>query len=176
MVRARGSGNSDRAFEGAKIEKNERDYEPAGDLIASKKIFTKRGNSPIITSRIFCNGIAVAAVILQDLMDMLAKYTDADQLPRHVQKKADEYIQSAFVINGLLRLMLEAVAGVIPFLLLSFNLPELMRVCWLLRLAMPAQTQRLQSFQQWLNWAGILPPSPIRFWNDKKANGWMWTF
>lgn len=157
------------------LEKNEKYYEPATSLLSEVRQSLKAGSSASLRPSYSMIGLLLPASVLIELITMLEKYTDGAQLPRHVQRKVDEYIEKRpFVINGLLRFMFEpGAAELIPFMLLSFQRPEV--DARLLAFALGdrgTNQQRLHVLSAISELGRDVPPSPIRFW-DNETNEWM---
>jgi tetratricopeptide (TPR) repeat protein len=117
-------------------------------------------------------GLLLPAAVLEELIEIPSKHLNDKVLPRHIQKKMDDYIQKRpFVINGLLRLLAEpSAAEIIPDLLLSFNWPEV--DARLLAFALGdvgTSQQRLHILSAMAQEGREVPPSPIRFWNEEAA-------
>ena len=154
------------------LEKMEEYSDSAQSLLIETRKAIKSGNpisSPPMYSTI---GLLLPAVVLQELIDIPSKHLNDKELPRHIQKKMEDFIQKKpFVVNGLLRLMIEPnAAEIILDLLLSFNKPEV--DARLLAFALGdvgTLQQRLHVLSAMAQEGREVPPSPILFWNEETA-------
>ncbi len=157
------------------LEKIEEYSDPAQSLLPEVRKAIKSGkpiSSPPMYSMI---GLLLPAAVLQELIDIPSRYLNDEELPRHIQKKMEDFVQKKpFVVNGLLRLMVEPnAADIILDLLLSFHKPEV--DARLLAFALGdvgTSQQRLHVLSAMAQVGREVPPSPIRFWNEETAE---WT-
>ncbi|MBK8419296.1 hypothetical protein [Candidatus Villigracilis saccharophilus] len=157
------------------LEKIEEYSDPAQSLLPEVRKAIKSGkpiSSPPMYSMI---GLLLPAAVLQELIDIPSRYINDEELPRHIQKKMEDFVQKKpFVVNGLLRLMVEPnAADIILDLLLSFHKPEV--DARLLAFALGdvgTSQQRLHVLSAMAQAGREVPPSPIRFWNEETAE---WT-
>lgn len=120
-------------------------------------------------------GLLLPPVVLKELIEILGKHLENNQLPRHIQKKLGEYIDKRpFIVNGLFRLIDEKGASeAIPSLLLQFNKPEI--DARLLAYALGdtgTSQQRLNVLSAMSEMGREMPPNPIRFWSEERGE---WT-
>lgn len=157
------------------LEKIEEYSDSAQSLLIETRKAIKSGmpiSSPPMYSTL---GLLLPAAVLQELIDIPSKHLNDKELPRHIQKKMEDFVQKKpFVVNGLLRLMIEPnAAEIILDLLLSFNKPEV--DARLLAFALGdvgTIQQRLHILSAMAQEGREVPPSPIRFWNEETAE---WT-
>jgi|GEM_PF-3198310 tetratricopeptide (TPR) repeat protein len=157
------------------LEKIEEYSDSAQSLLIETRKAIKSGmpiSSPPMYSTL---GLLLPAAVLQELIDIPSKHLNDKELPRHIQKKMEDFVQKKpFVVNGLLRLMIEPnAAEIILDLLLSFNKPEV--DARLLAFALGdvgTSQQRLHVLSAMTQEGREVPPSPIRFWNEETAE---WT-
>jgi len=157
------------------LEKIEQYYEPAAALAIEVRKALK-ADSRIPSMPVYSTlGLLLPGIIIEQLIEILGKHSKDEQIPRHIQKKLDEYIQKRpFVINGLFRLLNEpGAAEAIPNLLLLFNQPDI--DARLLAYALGDQgtnQQRLHVLSAMSQIGRQVPASPIRFWNEETGE-WM---
>ena len=155
------------------LEKIEQYYEPAAPLVAEVRKALKTGKPMSLKPELPGAVLLLPLAVINEMAEMMGKHM-MDELPRHVQKKLDEYIQKRpFVINGLFRLLTEPQAAeIIPSLLLSSNQPQV--DARLLAFALGdvgTSQQRLQVLSAMAQMNRELPPSPIHFW-DEETGEW----
>ena len=154
------------------LEKIEEYSDSAQSLLIETRKAIKSGkpiSSPPMYSTI---GLLLPAAVLEELIDIPSRHLNDKELPRHIQKKMEDFVQKKpFVVNGLLRLMVEPnAADIILDLLLSFDKPEV--DARLLAFALGdvgTIQQRLHVLSAMAQEGREVPPSPIRFWNEETA-------
>ena len=153
------------------LEKIEQDYEPAEPLAVEVRKTLKTGNPLSRKPELPGAALLLPLAVIYELTEIMGKHM-MDELPRHLQKKLDEYVQRRpFVINCLFRLLTEPQAAeIIPSLLLSLNQPEVDQRLLAFALGdVGTSQQRLHALSAMAQMGRELPPSPIRFWDEEAA-------
>ena len=157
------------------LEKAEGFHEPARSLATDLRKALRAGKALPSKPAYSVLGFLLPAAILMELINILGSHSQDDQLPRHIQKKLEEYIQKRpFVVNGLFRMLYEP-GGVeaVPSLLVQFNKPEIDARLLAFGLGDTGTSQQRLSVLSVLSQMGrVLPPNPIRFWSEEKGE---WT-
>lgn len=157
------------------LEKAEEVNEQAGALAVEVRKALKAGKSVLPKPSYTTLGFLLPPTVIMELIDMLGKHKQDEQIPRHLQKKLDEYIQKRpFVVNGLFRLIGEpGAAEAIPGLLTQFNKPEIDARLLAFALGDAGSSQlRLNILSALSQMGRVLPPNPIRFWSEERGE---WT-
>lgn len=154
------------------LEKTEEFYEPVQPLAIEVRKALKAGTVVSPMPAYTTLGFLLPPAILKELIDMLGKHIQDEQIPRHLQRKLEEYIQKRpFVVNALFRLLSEpGAAEAVPRLLLQFNKPEI--DTRLLAFALSdtgTSQQRLSVLSAMSEMGRELPANPIRFWNEERG-------
>lgn len=153
------------------LEKIEQVYDPAKQLAVEVRKSLKMGKSISLKPELPGALLLLPIVVINQMAEIMGKHM-LDELPRHVQKKLDEYVQKRpFVINGLFRLLTEPQASeIIPSLLLSLNQPEVDRRLLAFALGdVGTKQQRLHVLSAMVQMGRELPPGPIHFWDEEAA-------
>lgn len=157
------------------LEKIDPYYEPAQSLVNEvRKTLKSRGQFPS-PPQYSVLGLLLPAIVIEQLIDMIGKHPDEEQLPRHIQKKLDEYIQARpFVANGLFHMLgMPGGSEAVPNLLLHFNNPDVDARLLAFALGDVGTSQQRLNILSAMSQAGReLPPSPIRFWSEERGE---WT-
>ncbi|HLF75135.1 MAG TPA: hypothetical protein VI524_12355 [Anaerolineales bacterium] len=156
---------------GKLLEKAGQDYEPAAQLAVEVRKALKMRKPASLRPELPGAILLLPLAVINEMAEILGKHM-MDELPRHVQKKIDEYIQKRpFVINALFRLLTEPQAAeVIPGLLLALNRPEVDARLLAFGLGdVGTNQQRLQVLSALTQMGRELPPGPLRFWNEEIA-------
>jgi tetratricopeptide (TPR) repeat protein len=151
------------------LEKIEHDYEPAASLAIELRKALKAGTPVSVKPELPGPVLLLPEIAISELAQILGKHV-MDELPRHVQKKLEEYTQKRpFVINGLFRLLTEPQAAeIIPSLLLVLNQPEVDARLRAFALGdAGTKQQRLHVLSAMAQMGKEVPPSPIRFWDEE---------
>ena len=157
------------------LEKSEEYYEPSKSLVIEVRKALKAGSRIVSMPVYSVLGLLLPGIIIEQLIEIIGKHLKDEQIPRHIQKKLEEFIQKRpFVITGLFRLLNEpGAAEAIPNLLLLFNQPDI--DARLLAFALGdagTNQQRLSVLSALAQMGKDIPPSPIRFWNEETSE-WM---
>jgi tetratricopeptide (TPR) repeat protein len=157
------------------LEKTEEFNERPRSLAIEVRKALKAGNPVSSMPGYPTLGLLLPAAILKELINMLGSHMRDEQMPRHLQKKLEEYIQKRpFVVNGLFRLLIEPGAEeAVPYLLAQFNKPEIdVRLLALALSDTGTSQQRLHVLSALSQMGRELPPNPIRFWSEERGE---WT-
>ena len=157
------------------LEKTEEIIDPANSLVVAVRKALKAGKPLSVNPSYQTLGFLLPPAIIKELIDIIGNHLRDAQIPRHLQKKLDEFIQKRpFVINGLFRLLLEpGAAEAIPNLLAQFNKPEIDARLIAFALSDTGSSQlRLNVLSALTQMGRVLPPNPIRFWSEERGE---WT-
>jgi len=157
------------------LEKADDVYDPDETLVIKVRKALKGGKPLASMPQYPTLGLLLPPVVLGELIEMLGKHLENNQLPRHIQKKLEEYVHKRpFIINGLFRLIDEKGASeAIPSLLLQFNKPEIDARLLAYALSDTGTSQQRLNILSALSLMGrTLPPNPIRFWSEERSE---WT-
>ena len=151
------------------LEKIESIYPPAAPLAMEARKSRRTGKPLQVKPALPGAVLLLPAAVINEMTEIMGKHT-AEELPRHVQKKLEEYIQKKpFVVNGLFRLLTEPQASeIIPGLLLALNQPQVDARLRAFALGDVGTKQQRLNVLSALTQAGReVPPSPIRFWDEE---------